>query len=452
MPERREKRRTGGEKLAEITVVGGGLAGAEAVWQAAKSGANVKLYEMRPSQMTPAHQSPYLAELVCSNSLRAASLENAVGLLKEEMRQFDSLIMAQADKHALPAGGALAVDREGFARSVTAVIKSLPNVTCVECEVRDLPDTINGPVILATGPLTSAALAEKIGRLTGEESLYFYDAAAPIVIAESIDEAKAFRASRYGKGTADYLNCPLSQDEYRVFYLALTSAEVSLGHLIEEQPKYFEGCMPVEVMASRGYETLLFGPMKPVGLTDPRTGRQPYAVVQLRQDDAAATLYNMVGFQTRLRWPEQRRVFRLIPGLEEAEFARFGVVHRNTYINSPRMLLPTLQFINNNKLYFAGQITGVEGYVESAAMGLVAGINAARLLVGAEQLTWPHETAHGALLRYITTADPANFQPMNVTFGIFPSLNAAVSKRERKMMMARRALERIVEWRKNWQN
>ena len=436
--------------MAEITVVGGGLAGAEAVWQAAKLGARVKLYEMRPSQMTPAHHSPYLAELVCSNSLRAASLENAVGLLKEEMRQFDSLIMAQADKHALPAGGALAVDREGFARGVTAAINSLPNVTCMECEVRDLPDTINGPVILATGPLTSAALAEKIGLLTGEDSLYFYDAAAPIVMAESIDESKAFRASRYGKGTADYINCPLNQEEYKEFYTALTSAEIHLGHSIEEQPKYFEGCMPVEVMASRGFETLLFGPMKPVGLTDPRTGRQPYAVVQLRQDDAAATLYNIVGFQTRLRWPEQRRVFRLIPGLEQAEFARYGVVHRNTYINSPRVLLPTLQFIPNNKLYFAGQITGVEGYVESAAMGLVAGINAARLLAGAKQLTWPHETAHGALARYITTADPANFQPMNVTFGIFPPLNAVVPKRERKMMMARRALEKIAEWRRLW--
>lgn len=436
--------------MAEITVVGGGLAGAEAVWQAAKLGARVKLYEMRPSQMTPAHHSPYLAELVCSNSLRAASLENAVGLLKEEMRQFDSLIMAQADKHALPAGGALAVDREGFARGVTAAINSLPNVTCMECEVRDLPDTINGPVILATGPLTSAALAEKIGLLTGEDSLYFYDAAAPIVMADSIDESKAFRASRYGKGTADYINCPLNQEEYKEFYTALTSAEIHLGHSIEEQPKYFEGCMPVEVMASRGFETLLFGPMKPVGLTDPRTGRQPYAVVQLRQDDAAATLYNIVGFQTRLRWPEQRRVFRLIPGLEQAEFARYGVVHRNTYINSPRVLLPTLQFIPNNKLYFAGQITGVEGYVESAAMGLVAGINAARLLAGAKQLTWPHETAHGALARYITTADPANFQPMNVTFGIFPPLNAVVPKRERKMMMARRALEKIAEWRRLW--
>lgn len=286
----------------------------------------------------------------------------------------------------------------------------------------------------------------------GKNHSVFYDAAAPIVLTESIDESRTFRASRYGKGTADYLNCPLSQEEYREFYTALISAEVHLGHGSEEQPKYFEGCMPVEVMASRGYETLLFGPMKPVGLTDPRTGRQPYAVVQLRQDDVAATLYNMVGFQTRLRWPEQRRVFRLIPGLEQAEFARYGVVHRNTYINSPRVLLPTLQYKQNNKLYFAGQITGVEGYVESAAMGLVAGINAARLLAGAEQLTWPHETAHGALARYITTANPTNFQPMNVTFGIFPPLTAVVAKRERKMIMARRALEKIAEWRKLWQN
>lgn len=436
--------------MTEITVVGGGLAGAEAVWQAAKAGASVKLYEMRPTQMTPAHHSPYLAELVCSNSLRARSLENAVGLLKEEMRQFDSLIMAQADKHALPAGGALAVDREGFARSVTTVIKSLPNLTCVECEVRDIPDTINGPVILATGPLTSAALAEKIGQLTGEDSLYFYDAAAPIVMAGSIDESKVFRASRYGKGTADYINCPLTQEEYGRFYTALTSAEIHLGHCAEEQPKYFEGCMPVEVMASRGFETLLFGPMKPVGLIDPRTGRQPYAVVQLRQDDAAATLYNIVGFQTRLRWPEQSRVLRLIPGLENAEFARFGVVHRNTYINSPKVLLPTLQFMTDKNLYFAGQITGVEGYVESAAMGLVAGINAARLLAGVEPLIWPPETAHGALTRYITSADPANFQPMNVNFGIFPPLAVRGPKKDRKITMARRALEKITEWRKLW--
>ena len=364
--------------MVEITVVGGGLAGAEATWQAAKAGCRVRLYEMRPGKMTPAHHSPDLAELVCSNSLRAASLENAVGLLKEEMRRFDSLVLEQADKHALPAGGALAVDREAFSRGITCAIDSLENVTRVEKEITEIPSTENGPVIIATGPLTSPDLAEQIGRLTGEESLYFFDAAAPIVTAESINMERAFRASRYDKGTADYINCPMTEEEYRQFYEALVSAQVHLGHCDESEEKYFEGCMPVEVMAGRGYETPLFGPMKPVGLTDPRTGKQPHAVVQLRQDDAAATLYNIVGFQTRLRWPEQLRVFRMIPGLEQAEFVRYGVMHRNTYINSPKVMLPTLQFGTNKNLFFAGQVTGVEGYVESAAMGLVAGINAAR--------------------------------------------------------------------------
>lgn len=438
--------------MAEITVVGGGLAGAEAAWQAAKANYNVRLYEMRPTQMTPAHHTSYLSELVCSNSLRAASLENAVGLLKEEMRRFDSLIMAQADRHSLPAGGALAVDRENFARGVTEMIDNLPNVTRICQEVTEIPDSAGGPVIIATGPLTSPALAEKIGSLTGEESLYFFDAAAPIVDAESINESTVFRASRYGKGTADYLNCPMNEEEYRVFYQALTTAEVHLGHCDAEQGKYFEGCMPVEVMASRGYETLLFGPMKPVGLVDPRTGRQPFAVVQLRQDNAAATLYNIVGFQTRLRWSEQRRVFRLIPGLENAEFARFGVMHRNTYINSPKVLLPTLQLANDKNLLFAGQVTGVEGYVESAAMGLVAGINAVRILSGKEPLIWPSESAHGALTHYITAASPDNFQPMNVNFGIFPPLAGRVPKKERKKAMADRALTKVEEWRYEWQN
>lgn len=438
--------------MAEIIVIGGGLAGTEAAWQAAKAGCSVTLYEMRPKQMTPAHHSPFLAELVCSNSLRAASLENAVGLLKEEMRRFDSLIMEQADKHAVPAGGALAVDRDGFARGVTEAVDCAANIRRIEAEITDIPDTSTGPVILATGPLTAPALAEKIGRLTGEDSLYFFDAAAPIVTAESIDETKVFRASRYGKGTADYLNCPMNEEEYQAFYSALTTAEINLGHCDEDRQKYFEGCMPVEVMASRGFETLLFGPMKPVGLTDPRTGRQPYAVVQLRQDDAAATLYNIVGFQTRLRWPEQRRVLRMIPGLEQAEFARYGVMHRNTYINSPKVLLPTLQFGRDHNLFFAGQITGVEGYVESAAMGLLAGINAARRAQGCDVLAWPPETAHGALTRYITSANPKNFQPMNVNFGIFPPLAARVPKKERKTAMSQRALEKLERWRKDWQN
>jgi methylenetetrahydrofolate--tRNA-(uracil-5-)-methyltransferase len=405
---------------------------------------------MRPSQMTPAHHGPDLAELVCSNSLRAASVENAVGLLKEEMRQFDSLIMTQADKHAIPAGGALAVDREGFARGVTEAINGLSNVVRVEAEVKEIPPT-DGPVIIATGPLTAEVLAQKIGNLTGEESLYFFDAAAPIVEAESIDHTRVFRASRYGKGTADYLNCPMTEEEYQAFYEALTTAEVHLGHCDGEESRYYEGCMPVEVMASRGYQTLLFGPMKPVGLRDPNTDKQPFAVVQLRQDNAAATLFNIVGFQTRLTWPEQRRVFQMIPGLEKAEFARFGVMHRNTYINSPKVLMPTLQLKNDPHLLFAGQITGVEGYVESAAMGLVAGINAARLVKGQEPLVWPIESAHGALTRYITEADPLNFQPMNVNFGIFPPLAERVPKKERKISLARRALAKVEDWRNRYQ-
>lgn len=436
--------------MAEITVIGGGLAGAEATWQAAKAGCGVRLYEMRPGVMTPAHHTADLAELVCSNSLRAASLENAVGLLKEEMRRFDSLVLQQADKHSLPAGGALAVDREAFSRGITEVINNLENVTRIEKEITEIPDTEHGPVIIATGPLTSPALAEQIGLLTGDESLYFFDAAAPIVTAESINMEKAFRASRYGKGTADYINCPMNEAEYRQFYEALVSAQVHMGHCDESEEKYFEGCMPIEVMAGRGFETPLFGPMKPVGLIDPRTGKQPHAVVQLRQDNAAATLYNIVGFQTRLRWPEQSRVFRMIPGLEVAEFVRYGVMHRNTYINSPKVMLPTLQFGTKENLFFAGQITGVEGYVESAAMGLVAGINAARLLRGKEPLVWPIESAHGALTRYITMADPTNFQPMNVNYGIFPPLAGKVIKKFRKKAMADRALTKVEDWLKRW--
>jgi methylenetetrahydrofolate--tRNA-(uracil-5-)-methyltransferase len=438
--------------VKEVTIVGGGLAGAEAAWQVAKAGIPVRLIEMRPGKKTPAHLSGYLGELVCSNSLRAAGLQNAVGLLKEEMRAFDSLIMSQADKHAVPAGGALAVDREGFARGITETIDALPLVTREEKEVTEIPSTKSGPVIIATGPLTAEALAEAIGAMTGETSLHFFDAAAPIVTAESVNNEVVFRASRYGKGTADYLNCPMDEEEYRKFYEALTTAEIFMGHCNVDEAKYFEGCMPVEVMASRGFETLLFGPLKPVGLTDPRTGQRPHAVVQLRQDDAAATLYNMVGFQTRLRWPEQERVFRMIPGLENAEFVRYGVMHRNTYINSPRVLLPTLQLKENANLFFAGQITGVEGYVESAAMGLVAGINAARLIQGSEPLIWPHETAHGSLTHYITAANPENFQPMNVNFGIFPLLAGRVPKKERKLAYSARALDILEVWCQKWQN
>ncbi len=435
--------------MAEVTIIGGGLAGAEAAWQVAKAGVNVKLLEMRPGKMTPAHHSGDLAELVCSNSLRASSLENAVGLLKEEMRRLNSLIICEADQNAVPAGGALAVDRTAFSVGVTKALGSLLLVKRIECEVTEIPDC--GPVIIATGPLTSEALAERIGSLTGQEHLYFHDAAAPIVTAESIDMEKVFRASRYGKGSADYINCPMDETEYRRFYGALVSAEIFLGHCGEGEEKHFEGCMPIEVMAARGFETLLYGPLKPVGLNDPRTGQRPHAVVQLRQDNAAASLYNLVGFQTRLRWPEQQKVFRMIPGLENAEFVRFGVMHRNTYINSPRHLLPTLQFRERSNLFFAGQITGVEGYVESAAMGLVAGINAARVAKGLDVLIPPPETAHGTLCRYITTTNPENFQPMNVNYGIFLPLAERVAKKERKRAYADRALKKLELWRENWQ-
>jgi len=435
--------------VAEVIVIGGGLAGAEAAWQAAHAGVRVRLYEMRPGKKTPAHHSGDLAELVCSNSFRAASVENAVGLLKEEMRRLGSLIMRQADEHAVPAGGALAVDRVAFARSVSGAIAGLNNITRVETEVTELPDT--SPVIVASGPLTSPALAEAIARLTGQDQLYFYDAAAPIVTAESIEMSSVFRASRYGKGTADYLNCPLDEEEYRLFYHALVSADVYRGHFGLEEERYFEGCMPIEVMAARGVSTPLYGPLKPVGLTDPRTGRRPYAVVQLRQDNAAGTLYNLVGFQTCLRWPEQQRVFRMIPALKKAEFVRYGFMHRNTYINSPRLLLPTLQFRASPGVLFAGQITGVEGYVESAAMGLLAGINAARLVLGKEPFIFSAKTAHGALCHYITNADPDNFQPMNVNFGILSPLTD-VPKKLRKRAYADRALREIEIWRSNWQN
>lgn len=437
--------------MSKIIVVGGGLAGAEAAWQAAQRGLQVILYEMRPQKMTPAHHSAALAELVCSNSLRGASLENAVGLLKEEMRKFNSLIIKKADEHAVPAGGALAVDRTGFADAITTAIAKHPLITRITKEVTEIPSTDEGPVIIATGPLTSEILASELGRLTGHDSLYFYDAAAPIVTAESMDMEIIYRASRYNKGTADYLNCPLNKEEYQLFYEALITAQVHVGHNEIEELKYFEGCMPVEVMAARGFETLLYGPLKPVGLPDPRTGKLPFAVVQLRQDNAAATLYNMVGFQTRLRWPEQKRVFSMIPGLANAEFVRYGVMHRNTYINSPLVLQPTLQFTTQPQLFFAGQITGVEGYVESAAMGLVAGINAARVATGKEPLLWPTECAHGALTHYITATTPDNFQPMNVNFGLFPPLQQRVHKKERKMAFAKRALAVLETWQMQYQ-
>ncbi|MDR7865444.1 MAG: methylenetetrahydrofolate--tRNA-(uracil(54)-C(5))-methyltransferase (FADH(2)-oxidizing) TrmFO [Sporomusaceae bacterium] len=430
--------------MAKVIVIGAGLAGSEAAWQIAAAGVDVELYEMRPKVLSPAHHGGLFAELVCSNSLRAAAIENAVGLLKEEMRRQESLIMRAADACRVPAGGALAVDRDAFSAYVTRALTDHPRVRVVTEEVTALP--ADRPLVVASGPLTSPALAAAIGALTGEEYLYFYDAAAPIVSGDSLDMDVIFRASRYGKGDDDYLNCPLTKEEYEAFWRELTNAATAPVKEFEKTV-FFEGCMPVEAMAARGVDTLRFGPLKPVGLRDPRTGALPYAVVQLRQDNAAATLYNMVGFQTHLKWPEQERVFRLIPGLGRAEFVRFGVMHRNTYLNSPRILAPTLAMRTAPGLFFAGQITGVEGYVESAAAGLVAGTNAARLAKGLEPVVFPPATAHGALCRYITTADPANFQPMNVNFGIMPPLEVRIrDKKAKNRTIAERALCELSEF------
>ncbi|MDI3327165.1 MAG: FADH(2)-oxidizing methylenetetrahydrofolate--tRNA-(uracil(54)-C(5))-methyltransferase TrmFO [Alicyclobacillaceae bacterium] len=415
--------------MEKVVVVGAGLAGSEAAWQIARQGVPVRLYEMRPVVHTPAHRTDRFAELVCSNSLRGAALTNAVGLLKEEMRRLGSLIIRTADRHSVPAGGALAVDREAFASAVTEALESHPLVETVREEVPEIPE--EGIVVIATGPLTSERLHRSIAEWTGEEYLYFYDAAAPIVTRDSIDWDKVYVASRYGKGDAAYVNCPMTEEEFDRFYEALVSAETVPLRPFEKEI-YFEGCMPVEVMARRGRQTLLFGPLKPVGLPDPRTGRLPFAVVQLRQDNAAATLYNMVGFQTHLKWGEQARVFRMIPGLENAEFVRYGVMHRNTYINSPKLLLPTYQTRRRSTLFFAGQITGVEGYVESAASGLIAGINAGRLFRGEEPLVWPADTAMGSLARYITEADPNHFQPMNAAFGLLPPLEHRIRDKARR--------------------
>lgn len=426
-----------------ITVVGAGLAGSEAAWQAAKRGLQVILYEMRPNKYTPAHQTGDFAELVCSNSLRAASLENAVGLLKEEMRRLDSLIISCADKTRVPAGGALAVDRNLFARAVTERLENHPRVTIYRKELRAIPA---GITVLATGPLTSAAMAQSVKELTGEEYFYFYDAVAPIVTIESVNQEVAFWASRYGKGEAAYLNCPMTKEEYERFWQALVEAERAPLKEFEKEVN-FEGCMPVEVLAARGRDTLKFGPMKPVGLVDPRTGKQPYAVVQLRQDNAEGTLYNLVGFQTHLKWGEQERVFRLIPGLEEAEFVRYGVMHRNTYVNAPVVLEPTYQCKTKKDLFLAGQLTGVEGYVESASSGLVAGYNASRMARGLDTVVFPKETAHGALAHYITTANPRNFQPMNITFGLLPPLEEKIKdKKLRNRTISERALARLEEF------
>ncbi|AIZ60155.1 FADH(2)-oxidizing methylenetetrahydrofolate--tRNA-(uracil(54)-C(5))-methyltransferase TrmFO [Bacillus sp. FSL R5-0432] len=423
-----------------VNVIGAGLAGSEAAWQIAKRGIKVNLYEMRPVKQTPAHHTDKFAELVCSNSLRANALTNAVGVLKEEMRHLDSAIIAAADESSVPAGGALAVDRHEFAANVTDRVKNHPNVTVFQEEVQSIPE---GPTIIATGPLTSEALSKELKSLTGEEYLYFYDAAAPILEKDSIDMDKVYLKSRYDKGEAAYLNCPMTEEEFDRFYEALISAEtVPLKEF--EKEIFFEGCMPIEVMAKRGKKTMLFGPMKPVGLEDPKTGKRPYAVVQLRQDDAAGTLYNIVGFQTHLKWGDQKKVFRLIPGLEEAEIVRYGVMHRNTFINSPSLLRPTYQFKNRDDLFFAGQMTGVEGYVESAASGLVAGINAARFVKGEELVTLPEETAIGSMAYYITSTNKKSFQPMNANFGLLKDLGVRIkNKQERYAEYAKRAIETI---------
>jgi methylenetetrahydrofolate--tRNA-(uracil-5-)-methyltransferase len=429
-----------------VNVIGAGLAGSEAAWQLANRGIHVRLYEMRPVKQTPAHHTDKFAELVCSNSLRANSLTNAVGVLKEEMRRLNSVIIQAADACAVPAGGALAVDRHEFAERVTNLVQGHPNVTVVREEVTDIPD---GPTIIATGPLTSQALSERLKELTGEEYLYFYDAAAPIIEKDSINMEKVYVKSRYDKGEAAYINCPMTEEEFDRFYEALISAEtVPLKEF--EKEIYFEGCMPIEVMARRGKQTLLFGPMKPVGLEDPRTGKRPYAVVQLRQDNAAGTLYNIVGFQTHLKWGPQKEVIRLIPGLENAEIVRYGVMHRNTFINSPKLLRPTYQYKERDDLFFAGQMTGVEGYVESAASGLVAGINAARFVLGQELVVFPPETAIGSMAHYITSTDPKHFQPMNANFGLFAPLGEKIKdKQRRNERYAQRALDTIQNFIKN---
>ncbi|WP_419719971.1 FADH(2)-oxidizing methylenetetrahydrofolate--tRNA-(uracil(54)-C(5))-methyltransferase TrmFO [Paenibacillus illinoisensis] len=427
-----------------VTVIGAGLAGTEAAWQIASRGVRVKLYEMRPVVKTPAHHTDKFAELVCSNSLRANGLTNAVGVLKEEMRMLNSLVLGAADRNAVPAGGALAVDRDGFSGEITSTLHQHPLIEVVNEELTSLPE--DGIVVVATGPLTSPALSEQIKALMGEEYFYFYDAAAPIIEKDSIDMNKVYLASRYDKGEAAYLNCPMTEEEFDIFYDALITAEVAQLKEFEKEI-YFEGCMPIEVMMRRGKQTALFGPMKPVGLINPHTGELPHAVVQLRQDNAAGTLYNLVGFQTHLKWGEQKRVFSLIPGLENAEFVRYGVMHRNTFINSPKLLRPTYQFKERPNLFFAGQMTGVEGYVESAASGLIAGMNAAKAALGQELVVLPVETTLGSMAQYITTADFKHFQPMNANFGLLPKLETKIrNKKEKNEALAQRALDGIARF------
>lgn len=429
--------------MTPVIIIGAGLAGCDAAWQAAERGVQVRLYEMKPHRYSPAHQLEGLAELVCSNSLRGADLGNAVGLLKEELRRCGSLVMQAADATRVPAGGALAVDRALFSAWITERISSHPNITLMREELTSL--SAEGPVIIATGPLTGDALAEELSRLVGER-LYFYDAIAPIVTVESLDMAKIYAASRYGKGDPDdYLNCPLDQEQYTAFIAALQAAE-KVAPREFEKAVHFDGCMPIEEMAARGDDTLRFGPMKPVGLPHPVTGKDPWAVVQLRAENNQKTLYNLVGFQTKMTWPEQRRVLRMIPGLEQAEFVRLGVMHRNTFINAPALLLPTQQLRSEPRIMFAGQITGVEGYVESAGSGFLAGLSVAALAAGQQPVLPPAETALGALLHHITNADVRHFQPMNVNYGLFPPLESRVKKKDRKLLLAERALAALDEW------
>jgi methylenetetrahydrofolate--tRNA-(uracil-5-)-methyltransferase len=444
-----------------IRIIGGGLAGSEAAWQAARQGVPVTLFEMRPARATAVHKTDRLAELVCSNSFRGDKLDNAVGLLKEEMRRLGSLVMRAAEESRVPAGAALAVDRERFAAIITSEITDHPLITVVREEITSIPESSpHRPVIVATGPLTSLALSEDLARLVGGDHLYFYDAISPIVLADSIDRDKVFRQSRWNRslrsqtgpscgvddGEGDYLNCPLSRDEYERFYDALVHAESATVHDFDKE-KFFEGCLPIEVMAHRGVDTLRFGPMKPVGLVDPRSGREPYAAVQLRQDNLAGDHYSLVGFQTQIKWGDQARVLRLIPGLEKAEFVRFGMVHRNTYVNGPTVLAETWQVRKRPSLFLAGQMSGVEGYVESAASGLLAGLNAASLTNGQPTSAPPRSTAIGALAYYASHANAGHYQPSNISFGIMASLtDPPRSKMERKLAMAERALKDLDEW------
>lgn len=426
--------------MKKVTVIGAGLAGCEAAWQLSRRGIQVNLIEMKPLKMSPAHRNPYFAELVCSNSLKAARIDSAAGLLKEEMRKFGSVCLEAAQSSSVAAGGALAVDRNIFSKLITEKIKSDPNITVKNEIATDLPD--DSVTVIATGPLTDGALAEKIAQLTGSENLSFYDAAAPIVTAESINHTIAFSASRYGRGTDDYINCPMNKEEYEAFHSELVNAQIAPLKEFDKPVTVYEGCMPIEILAKRGKDSIRFGPLKPVGLIDPRTNHRPWAVVQLRKENAEGTLYNLVGFQTNLKFPEQKRVFSMIPGLEKAEFMRYGVMHRNSFINSPKLLNRNLSLKGCEKIFFAGQISGVEGYMESAASGIIAGINAAKYVLGEKALILPEFTMIGALLNYICDETVENFQPMGANFGVIPPLDVKIKdKKERYAALANRSLE-----------